>query len=85
VRDEGAAPRGGTRGHGYFDAERHRILLLPVRHSPRLGLAGAFGWAMPPWRRIERVRELAASLGAERTAVLSGLTPAQVLEIQERP
>jgi hypothetical protein len=71
----GVAPDSGSIDAG--------LMILPARYSPRLGLAGAFIWAMPPWRRVERVRELAGSLGVERTSVFSGLTPAQVLQIQQ--
>jgi hypothetical protein len=58
------------------------ILILPALYMPRLGIAGFYQWAMPPWRRCERVQELARSLGVERTSMLVGLAPAQVIEIQ---
>jgi hypothetical protein len=82
MRGEGAGPGGRTPGRGDFEGDSARILLLPARYSPRLGMAGAFNWAMPPWRRCERVQELARSLGVERTSMLVGLAPAQVIEIQ---
>jgi len=55
--------------------------LLPPTAVPHLGLAGAFGWMMPPSRRAERVREMGGRLGVEFTAVMTGLTAEQVHEL----